>query len=70
MEHNPSECGAAHRRGAGFREDPRFSKPFSPPYISLLRLTQAHSNQGLREKSELWLERAEMSWREVELSTK
>jgi len=42
--------------------DQRFRKPFSPPYSSLLRLTQAHTSQSLREIRTL----AGVGWNELE----
>ena len=42
--------------------DQRFRKPFSPPYSSLLILTQAYSSQGLRETRTL----AGVGWNELE----
>jgi len=42
--------------------DQRFRKPFSRPYSSLLRLTRAHSSQGLREIRTL----AGIGWNELE----
>jgi hypothetical protein len=44
------------------RPDQRFRKPFPPPYPSSLRLTQAHSSQGLRETRIL----AGIGWNELE----
>ena len=43
-------------------QDKRFRKALSPPYTSLLRLTQAKSNQELREKRTL----AGVGWNEFE----
>ncbi|HEX6826134.1 MAG TPA: hypothetical protein VF077_07430, partial [Nitrospiraceae bacterium] len=46
----------------GVKVDQRFRKALSPPFSSLLRLTQAYSSQGLRETRTL----AGVGWNRLE----